>query len=123
MTWVTPLGSFSIASRIFCLAVLPDIEASRAELLGSRLRILELRPRRRYSAAPLAWVGRPPTSLVEYLRRHALDPLFTSCICVMELRHGAMRRADRGALWSRIEREILTRVEVLGLGSEESRPR
>ncbi len=63
---------------------------------------------------------RPPTSLVEQLRRHAVDPLFTSCICVMELRHGAMRRADRGALWLRIEREVLTRLEVLGLGSEEA---
>lgn len=38
----------------------------------------------------------------------------------MELRHGAMRRADHGALWSRIEREVLDRVEILGLGSEEA---
>lgn len=38
----------------------------------------------------------------------------------MELRHGAMRRADRGALWARIEREVLSRVEILGLGAEEA---
>lgn len=63
---------------------------------------------------------RPPTRLVENLRQHAQDPLFTSCVCVMELRHGAMRRADRGPLWSRIEREVLARVEILGLGLEEA---
>lgn len=63
---------------------------------------------------------RPSTSLVEHLRQHALDPLFTSCICVMELRHGAMRRPDRGALWSRIDREVLTRVEILGLETEDA---
>lgn len=63
---------------------------------------------------------RPPTRLIEHLRQHALDPLFTSCVCVMELRHGAMRRGDRGTLWSRIEREVLARVEILGLGLEEA---
>jgi tRNA(fMet)-specific endonuclease VapC len=64
--------------------------------------------------------SRPPAGLAEHLRQHALDPLFTSCICVMELRHGAMRRADHGALWSRIEREVLARVELLGIGVEEA---
>jgi predicted nucleic acid-binding protein len=63
---------------------------------------------------------RPPMRLVENLRQHAQDSLFTSCVCVMELRHGAMRRADRGAPWSRIEREVLARVEIIGLGLEEA---
>jgi tRNA(fMet)-specific endonuclease VapC len=63
---------------------------------------------------------RPSTTLLGHLRGHAPDRLFTSCICVMELRHGAMRRTDRGALWSRIEREVLSRVDVLGLGTEEA---
>jgi tRNA(fMet)-specific endonuclease VapC len=38
----------------------------------------------------------------------------------MELRHGAMRRRDHGTLWRRIEREILRRVEILGIGTEEA---
>jgi tRNA(fMet)-specific endonuclease VapC len=63
---------------------------------------------------------RRPTGPVERLRRHALDSLFTSCICVMERRHGAMRCADQDAPWSRIEREILSRVEILGIGAEEA---
>lgn len=63
---------------------------------------------------------RPPAAFLEQLRRHATDRLCTSCICVMELRHGAMRRADRGALWARIEREVLSRVEILDLGVDEA---
>ncbi len=63
---------------------------------------------------------RPPASLAERLRRHASDPLFTSCIRVMELRHGAMRRTDHGSLWARIQEEILSRVEVLGVGLDEA---
>ena len=55
----------------------------------------------------------PPPDLIDRLGQHATDPLFTSCICVMELRQGALRRPDHGALWSRIEREILSRVEML----------
>lgn len=63
---------------------------------------------------------RPPVELTDRLRQHADDALFTSCICVMELRHGAMRRDDHGALWSRIEREILGRVEILGLAVDDA---
>ena len=54
------------------------------------------------------------------MREHAADALFTSCICVTELRHGAMRRGDHGAPWHRIEREILVRLEILGLGTDEA---
>ncbi len=63
---------------------------------------------------------RPPAVLVERLREHAPEELFTSCICVMELRHGAMRRPDPTGLWPRIERDILQRVQILGLGTEEA---
>lgn len=38
----------------------------------------------------------------------------------MELRHGAVRRRNHGTLWRRIEREILERVEILGIGTEEA---
>ncbi len=63
---------------------------------------------------------RPPPKLVAQLRDHAGDTLFTSCICVVELRHGAGRRNDRGTLWSRIERDVLGRLDILGLGMEEA---
>lgn len=44
----------------------------------------------------------------------------TSCICVMELRHGALRRDDGGNLWRRIEKELLGRLEILEVGLEEA---
>lgn len=62
----------------------------------------------------------PDTVLLRKLLEHPSECLFTSCICVMELRHGAVRRDDRGALWRRIQNDILTRVGILGLGEEEA---
>ncbi len=44
----------------------------------------------------------------------------TSCICVMELRHGALRRDDGGALWRRIERELLGRLDILDVGLDDA---
>lgn len=38
----------------------------------------------------------------------------------MELRQGAARRRDSGALWTRIQREILSRVSVLSLEEKET---
>jgi tRNA(fMet)-specific endonuclease VapC len=38
----------------------------------------------------------------------------------MELRHGAVRLNDQGRLWSRIEREILSGIEILPLGIKEA---
>ncbi len=63
---------------------------------------------------------RPSDRLLAKLREHTAEVLFTSCICVMELRHGAMRRGDHGALWRHIERDILARLEILGLGTHEA---
>jgi predicted nucleic acid-binding protein len=61
---------------------------------------------------------RPDAGLLARLGAVPAEALFTSCISVMELRHGAARRPDRGALWRRIEREVLPRVRVLGLDVE-----
>lgn len=63
---------------------------------------------------------RPDAGLLARLGAQPAEWLFTSCISVMELRHGAARRRDRGALWRRIERQVLPRVQVLGLGVEEA---
>lgn len=63
---------------------------------------------------------RPDPGLLGRLAAQPAQTLFTSCISVMELRHGAARRQDHGALWRRIEREILPRVQILGLGVEEA---
>ena len=43
---------------------------------------------------------------------------FTSCITVMELRYGSSRRPDHKAFWERIERELLSIVQVLPVTQE-----
>jgi tRNA(fMet)-specific endonuclease VapC len=63
---------------------------------------------------------RPRPRFVDRLRRHPADALFTSTICVMELRYGSSRRADRDAFWERIQGEILPRVGILALGLREA---
>lgn len=62
----------------------------------------------------------PDVRVVDRLQSEASERLFTSCICVMELRHGAVRLNDPGGLWSRIEREILNGIEILPLGMKEA---
>ena len=63
---------------------------------------------------------RPQPRFIERLRHYAVEAFFTSSICVMELRYGSSRRLDREAFWDRIERDILSRVTTLGLGSREA---
>ena len=63
---------------------------------------------------------RPRPRFLDRIRRQPAGALFTSTICVMELRYGSSRRADRDAFWDRIQREILSRVGILTLGLRES---
>jgi len=62
----------------------------------------------------------PPPTLTRKLSAQPPEALFTSCICVMELRHGAARLRDHGMLWSRIERDVLQWLEILPVGLEEA---
>jgi tRNA(fMet)-specific endonuclease VapC len=52
--------------------------------------------------------------------RATAGALHTSAVCVMELRFGAVRHPSGGALWRRIEREVLAQVQVLALGFDEA---
>ena len=63
---------------------------------------------------------RPEPSVVERLREIAPGSIFTSAVCVSELRYGSRRRPGAEALWDRIAREVLSRVGVLPLGEEEA---
>jgi len=62
----------------------------------------------------------PNARLMDALRRRMPEALSTSCICVMELRHGAVRTPSPTALWSRIESLILKRVSVLEIRTEDA---
>lgn len=59
----------------------------------------------------------PNSGFLAKLAQQSPDTLFTASICVMELRYGALLRADHEAFWRRVQREILSRVRVLGLGA------
>lgn len=63
---------------------------------------------------------KPNPNLMEALRRRPPEALATSCICVMELRHGAARSRNPHALWRRIEQDILERVAILAVTTEDA---
>ena len=54
---------------------------------------------------------RPQEAFVRLLRQYSDEDIFTSSVCVMELRRGAMRRDDALAFWSRIEQDILSAID------------
>ena len=62
---------------------------------------------------------RPDHNLLQHLQSNSSQSLFTSCICVMELRFGSALRKDFKSFWQNIEREIISRVNVISLGHEE----
>jgi tRNA(fMet)-specific endonuclease VapC len=66
------------------------------------------------------WLERGHSELFRRLRFHRADSLFTSAVCVMDLRSGARKKNDGGALWEGIEATVLPRVQVLDLGEEEA---
>ncbi len=58
---------------------------------------------------------RPAPKVLEWLEELGEEELSTSVICVMELRFGAVLHKDGEALWKRIQREVLERVNVLSI--------
>lgn len=63
---------------------------------------------------------RPHRRLLTNLRSKPAHALFTSCICIMELRFGSMLRANSDKFWERISREIISRVNVIQIGEKEA---
>lgn len=63
---------------------------------------------------------RPNPALIEHLRKQPAEALFTSSVCVMELRYGAWLRPDPETFWRRLQQEILSHVQVVGFGESEA---
>ena len=63
---------------------------------------------------------KPEPAVVRALNVVPAEDLFTSSICVMELRRGAHRHSSAERLWGRIERELLARVQILAFGEREA---
>lgn len=61
----------------------------------------------------------PNSHLIQHLQSNPSQSLFTSCICVMELRFGSSLREDFESFWQNIEKEIISRVKILPLGYDE----
>ncbi|MEE8399141.1 MAG: PIN domain-containing protein [Desulfobacterales bacterium] len=63
---------------------------------------------------------RPNLHFQSQLRSKAPEELFTSVICVMELRYGSRLRDDFAEFWQRLEEEIVSKVSVLPIGEAEA---
>lgn len=62
----------------------------------------------------------PNRHMLSRLRSKPVHSLFTSCVCVSELRFGCSLRADFEEFWARINREIISRINVVALGQKEA---
>ena len=62
----------------------------------------------------------PNPHLISRLASKPPQSLFTSCICVMELRFGSALRKDFESFWVRIGDEILSRVTILPLEHDDA---
>jgi predicted nucleic acid-binding protein len=62
----------------------------------------------------------PSPHLMERIRSDPSDNLFTSSVCVMELRTGSSLRRDFDVFWNRICLEILSRVRIIPIGMDEA---
>ena len=62
----------------------------------------------------------PNLNFMLKLRSTPGDALFTASICVMELRHGALKRGNVSDLWVKIEQQILSRIRILPFSYKEA---
>lgn len=62
----------------------------------------------------------PSPSVLSHLRSKPAHTLFTSCICVMELRFGSALREDAEIFWGKISREIISRVNIVPITKNEA---
>ena len=63
---------------------------------------------------------RPNPHFLKKLRSQSPQSLFTSSICVFELRFGSALRDDFNTFWARITDEIISRINVLPFGENEA---
>ena len=63
---------------------------------------------------------RPSPNVLSYLNTKPAQTLFTSTICIMELRFGSAIREDFEVFWQRINEEIISRVQIIGIGQKEA---
>jgi predicted nucleic acid-binding protein len=62
----------------------------------------------------------PNKNLRGKLKKVPSASLYTASICIMELRYGALRRENSGALWSKIQESIVSKLQVLAFGYKDA---
>jgi len=62
---------------------------------------------------------KPNPYLLSRLSSLPIHYLFTSIICLMELRYGSALRDDFDSFWSKIVGQVISQVQVISLGPEE----
>ncbi|MBI4763086.1 MAG: PIN domain-containing protein [Deltaproteobacteria bacterium] len=62
---------------------------------------------------------KPNPNLLSRLSSLPIHTLFTSIICLMELRYGSALRSDFDSFWSKIVGQVISQVQVISLGPEE----
>ena len=62
----------------------------------------------------------PNQNLLSQIRTKSSQELFTSSICIMELRLGSALRDDFEAFWLKIDEEIVSRVQIIPIGKREA---
>jgi predicted nucleic acid-binding protein len=62
----------------------------------------------------------PNKNLISKLGAAPSPTIFTATICVMELRHGAMKRGNPSDFWLIIEQQILSKVRILDFSYPEA---
>jgi len=62
----------------------------------------------------------PNSSLIERMEDVPDTSLYTASVCAMELRFGALRVPNSEALWTKIQKRILSRIQLLSFGYQEA---
>lgn len=62
----------------------------------------------------------PNPYLLSRLSSKPASTLFTSSICLMELRYGSALREDFESFWQKITQEIISRVNLVSVGEKEA---
>jgi predicted nucleic acid-binding protein len=62
----------------------------------------------------------PSPNVLSHLNSKPAQTLFTSSICIMELRFGSALREDSEVFWQRINSEIISRVQIIRIGQKEA---
>ncbi len=62
----------------------------------------------------------PNSHVLSRLGSKPAHTLFTSCICIMELRFGSALREDFEKFWQKIAKEIISKVNIISIGEKEA---